>query len=121
MNDGRRGEKGDTGAPGMTAGARHSFIFLTVLIFLIAGAALIVGVREIGGLQAQIRAECKFDGDIGTFPVTINSATGKASLLGVAIVSDARVAWHGHGCTGQIPAAAPSFIRWARYYHLPFQ
>ena len=105
----------------MSSGAKRAFIFLTLLTLLLAAAGLITGVREISGLREAVTASCKFDADLGSAPISLNPATNKPSLLGVTIVSDARVAWHGLHCPGALTAADPSFIRWARYYRLPYK
>lgn len=105
----------------MTAGARRAVIYLFVLTLLLFGANLLYTTRLVGDSRTQQHAECKFDGDLGTAPVAVAPATGKPSLLGVTIVSDARVAWRQHGCPGTQPAADPSFVRWAKAYHLPYQ
>lgn len=70
-------------------------------------------------LNRQIHAECKFNTDLSGLPVTVNPATGKASLLGVEIISDVRQAWLAAGCPGRLPVPDPSFMRWAHYFHLP--
>ncbi len=106
---------------GMTAGARQAVVFLFVLAFVIGAANLLWTSRQTGSLRSAVMASCKFDADLGAAPVAVSPATGKASLLGVTIVSDARVAWRGLGCPGPLAPPAPSFIRWARYYHLPDQ
>lgn len=69
--------------------------------------------------SARIAASCHFWSDLGAAPVTVSPATGKPSLLGVTIVSDARVAWHGNGCAGILPPPKPSFVRWAKAFGLP--
>jgi hypothetical protein len=104
---------------GMTAGARRAVVFLFVLAFVIGGINLGVTFRQTGALRSALTASCKFDSDLGAAPVAVNPSTGKASVLGVTIISDARVAWRGLGCTGELGRPAPSFVRWARYYHLP--
>jgi hypothetical protein len=69
--------------------------------------------------SARIAASCHFWSDLGPAPVTVSPATGKPSLLGVRIISDSRVAWHGQDCGGVLPPPDPSFVRWAKYYRLP--
>src|SRR5258706_11780239 len=62
--------------------------------------------------RQQQLSHCKFDADIGGAPIAVNPATRKPSLLGVTIVSDARVAWHGLGCPGKLAPPSRSFARW---------
>lgn len=69
--------------------------------------------------RQEIRAQCRFDADLASAPVTVSPATGMASELGVKIISDGRVAWHQAGCPGMLAAPSRSFARWAKYYHLP--
>jgi len=72
-------------------------------------------------LQRAVTSSCRFNADLADLPVTVNPATGKAALLGVKIVADAREAWHGLGCPGALPPPSPSFRRWAAYYRLPYR
>jgi hypothetical protein len=116
---GERGEQGLPGMPGMTRGARRGFVYLSVLMLLLAAANLVFTSRQTGASDARARAQCRFDADLGGAPVAVVPKTGKPSQLGVTIVSDARVAWHQAGCTGQLPGPSPSFRQWAAYYHLP--
>lgn len=114
-----RGPKGDPGEPGMTRGARLGFVYLSVLMLLLGAANLLWTSRQTGAANAKTQAQCRFDADLGGAPVAVSPATGKPSLLGVSIVSDARVAWRQLGCAGHLPAPAPSFLHWAAYYRLP--
>ena len=117
-----RGPKGDTGAqgaPGMSRGARLGFVYLSVIMLLLTAANLLFTSIQVGNANARTRALCHFDADLGSAPVALNPKTGKAPLLGVSIVSDARVAWHQTGCTGHLDGPDPSFTRWATAYHLP--
>ena len=94
-------------------------VFLdTVMLLLIAGT-LIFSAREVAALKTAQLSACKAAADIGSAPVAINPATGKASLLGVSIVADYRQIWHGNGCTTpMLGPPAPSFVRWAKFYGL---
>ena len=114
-----RGPKGDRGEPGMSRGVRRAFTYLLVLTLVLAAANLLWTSRQVGAANAKAQAQCQFDADLGAAPVSTDPKTGKASLLGVSIVSDARVAWHQSGCAGQLPAPSPSFRQWAAYYRLP--
>jgi hypothetical protein len=69
-------------------------------------------------LEQQVKAECGFDQDLAGLPV-VNSMNGHPSQLLIKIISDARSAWFGHGCTGSLPAPSGAFIAGARYYGLP--
>ena len=127
----RKGEKGDKGEPGqgMTAGARHAFVTLAVIMFVLTAAVLITGVRQINAFntqETQIRAalhsQCaaeKSIGDLARLHVTVNPVTHKASKQLLGIISAHRVAWRGLGCTGRLDAASPSFMHWTHLYHLP--
>lgn len=63
----------------------------------------------------RARASCAFYRDLAPVPVT-TGPNGKASRLGVQIISDSRAAFVGQTCPGQLPPPSPSLIRWARYY-----
>jgi hypothetical protein len=115
---GPKGEQGDRGE-GMTRGARRAAAYLAVLLLVIGAASLLFTVREIGQLRAAVLSECAFAADLAGAPVSVAPATGKAAKLGVSIVADSRVQWRGLGCPGRLAPPAPSFVRWARYYHLP--
>lgn len=117
---GLKGDKGDTGAagPGMTSGARHAVIFLFVFALVLSAMNLLWTSMQVNNLRAQVLTECMFDADIGSAPVVV-AASGKPSLLGVRIISDSRMSWHGHHCPGRLAPAAPSFAHWAREFHLP--
>jgi len=103
----------------MTPIRQQALVFLLVLVLALNGAAIIVGARAFDHLRDATRTQCKFDSDLGGAPIAVNPATKKASVLGVSIVADARVAWRGLGCPGHLPPAAPSFVKWAKFYHLP--
>lgn len=92
---------------------------LTVIVVAFAVIAIGGVVRTTQRLTREVQSQCHFDADLAGLPVTVNPATGKASVLGVKIVSDSRVAWHQAGCPGRLAPASPSFSRWARFYHLP--
>lgn len=116
---GLKGAKGDKGEPGMTAATRRAFVVLTLIVFGLSAAALYIGVRQVNAFNTALHAQCRFDSDIGGAPITVNPATGKPSKLGVQIVTDARTAYEGLHCPGILPPAAPSLLKWARYYRLP--
>ncbi len=103
----------------MTRGARWAAIGLLLLTLIVGGANLLATYLQVHTVRGAVQAECRFNHDLGGVPITINPATKKASLLGVEIVADSRLAWRGLGCPGQLPAPSPSFVRWALYYHLP--
>ncbi len=75
--------------------------------------------RQQHSLARQQHSLCLQERDVGGLPVTVNPVTGRASLLGVSIVADARTAWRGLHCAGVLPPPDPSFTRWARFYKLP--
>src|SRR5258706_13312817 len=75
----------------------------------VGGAGAVFFARTVGDLRTAVRSHCKFDADLGGAPIMVNPATGKPSLLGVTIVSDARVEWHGLGCPGKPPPPPPPF------------
>ena len=115
---GDRGEQGRQG-PGLPRAVLLGFVYLSVLMLLLAGANLLFTSRQVSAADARARAQCGFDADIAGVPVTVSPATAKASLLSVKLVSDARVAWRQAGCTGLLAAPSPSFRQWAAYYRLP--
>jgi hypothetical protein len=100
----------------MTPGARRGLLYLVMLGVLVNAGAYWLSARSVAALRTQQHAQCKFYADLGSAPLA-----ARPSLLNVAVVSDARVAWHGMNCPGRIPAADPSFIRWARFYDLPYR
>lgn len=119
-----RAEKGDKGEPagageGMTHGARRAVLALFAAMAVLGAAALGLGARTADHLTRQVQSQCRFDGDLAGLPLSVNPATRKASIIGVKIVSDSRVAWHQAGCPGRLAPPSPSFTRWARFYHLP--
>jgi hypothetical protein len=114
-----RGEKGDKGEPGITSGARRGIAYLFIFIALIAAISLIYTTLTADHLHVELQSQCQFDADLGGVPVSLNPATGRASVLGVKIVSDSRVAWHQAGCPGRLAPPSPSVARWAKFYHLP--
>ena len=118
---GAKGERGEPGAqgPGMTDGARRAIAYLLVLMLLLDAAILVWTFRQTGAANARAQAQCSFDADLGGAPVATDPKTGKASLLGVTIISDARTAWHQARCSGQLAGPSPSFRQWAAYYRLP--
>lgn len=103
----------------MTAGARHAIAVLLVIGIVYAAATLFIGSATVNQLQDEVHAQCKFDRDLGSVPVTVSPATKTASKLGVTIVSDARQGWRGLACPGVLPPPKPSFVKWAKFYKLP--
>jgi hypothetical protein len=103
----------------MTQGALRAAVILLVVSAVFTGATLLVTARQIRTLHMEISSQCKFDSDLGAAPITVNPATHKASLLGVSIVADSRLAWRGLRCPGTLPPPDPSFVKWARYWKLP--
>lgn len=103
----------------MTRGARWAAIGLLILTLITGGANLLATYLEVSAVRGAVKAECHFNYDLGGVPITVNPATGKASVLGVKIVADSRAAWRGLGCPGRLPSPSPSFVKWALYYHLP--
>lgn len=93
--------------------------FLFAFALVLAAGNLLFTAREVNTVRDAVRAQCGFDYDLAGVPVAVNPATHKASVLGVKIVADSRLAWRGLGCTGTLPPPSPSFRRWAAYYHVP--
>jgi hypothetical protein len=118
---GPKGDRGEQGArgPGMSRKVLLGFVYLSVLMLLLAAANLLYTARQTSASDARARAQCRSNADLAGAPITVNPKTGKAALLLVKVVSDARVAWHQAGCPGPLPSPDPSFRRWAAYYHLP--
>jgi hypothetical protein len=102
----------------ISTGAARAAVFLFAVSLLIGALNFLWTSRVVNASNHRVQALCRFDADLGSAPV-VAPATGPPSLLGVSIVSDARVAWHQAGCSGRLAAPAPSFVKWARYYHLP--
>ena len=100
----------------MTSGARRAFAVLAVLMLALGAANLFFTSSEVGALRAAVLASCAFAGDLGSAPFP---ATGTVSKLGVSIVADSRAQWRALSCPGHLAPPQPSFVRWARYYHLP--
>jgi hypothetical protein len=103
----------------MTGGARRGLIYLLTLSLLFDAGEFYLFARSVNSLADQQHAQCRFYDDLGGAPVGVNSKTGQPSLLGVEIVSDARVAWRQLGCQGAQQAADPTFLQWAKHYNLP--
>lgn len=102
---------------------RRSRRVLTAVIGL-AGVALVGAIVYLTvsllAADARIAASCHAWADIGAAPLT-TGASGRASLLGTSIISDARQAWYGQACPGSLPPPQPSFVRWAKFYGLPYK
>jgi hypothetical protein len=112
--------------PGITRGSLYSVIVLFIAMIVLTGASYALESNTISRIQrntasidAKTRAWCQFGADLAGAPVAVNPATGKPSILGVKIISDSRMAWAALDCPGHLAAPAPSFVKWARYYHLP--
>lgn len=101
-----------------STGAARAVVFLFAVSLAIGGLNFFWTSREVNAANARAQAQCAFNADLGPVPVTVPK-TGKPSLLGVKIISDARVAWHLARCPGRLAPPAPSFVQWAGYYHLP--
>lgn len=97
----------------------RAFAWLLLITIGFAAVVILYTARTTHHLTREVQAQCRFDADLGGVPVSINPATHEASVLGVKIVSDSRVAWRLAGCPGTLPRATPSFLRWAKFYHLP--
>ena len=94
---------------------------LVALTLVVGGGNLWASWTEGQGVQHSSASACRFFADLAGLPVTVTPTTKKASLLGVQIVADSRLAWRGLGCPGTLAPPAPSFEQWARYYHLPYR
>lgn len=102
----------------MTHGAARAVVMLFALVMAVGGANLFFTASEVSHLRGAISASCAFAADVGSAPIA-SAAKVKPSRLGVSIVADSRMQWRRLGCPGQLAPPQPSFIRWARYYHLP--
>lgn len=105
----------------ITRGARRAAIGLLILTLLVGAGNLWASWNEERGTRHAAASSCRFFSDLAGVPVTVAPGTAKASILGVQIISDSRLAWHGLGCPGVLPPPAPSFVRWAQYYRLPYK
>jgi hypothetical protein len=103
----------------MTRGAARAFVALSAVTMFLALTGFLWTAAAVNAANARARAQCHFDAHLGGAPLTVNPKTGKAALLGVQIISDARVAFRQAGCEGRLPPADPSFLHWAAYYKLP--
>ena len=122
------------GLGGMTPGAGRGLLYIVILTVALYGGSYYQSTRAVDSvrhqqvkLAAALEAEhqrtlerCHQDADIGSAPIAVNPATGKASKLGVSIVADARTEWHGIGCPGHLAPPTRSFVHWAKAYKLPY-
>jgi hypothetical protein len=102
----------------MTPGARRAVVVLFALMLMIGGADLFFTASEVGKLRAAVLASCAFAADLAGAPI-VTSPPVRPSKLGVTIVADSRAQWRNLGCPGHLAPPAPSFVKWARFYHLP--
>jgi len=102
----------------MSDTSRRAVVALFILSLLIGGLNFFWTSRQVNEATVRARALCQFDADLGAAPLTVQPGA-KASRFGVLIISDARVAWHRAGCPGRLAPPAPSFVKWAAFYHLP--
>jgi hypothetical protein len=100
----------------MTHGARRAFAVLSVIVLMVGAASIFFTAGEAARLRAGVLASCAFAADLGGAPFP---ASAKVSKLGVSIVADSRAQWRHLGCPGHLAPPAPSFVKWARFYHLP--
>lgn len=103
----------------ITPGAKRAVITLFIFTIFLFVMNLLFTARLVHHAQSVSRAQCHFYSDLAGLPITISPSTKKASLLGVEIIADSRRSWIGLKCQGQLPQPSRSFIRWARYYHVP--
>ncbi len=100
----------------MTHGARRAVAVLAVLMLTLGAGDLFFTASEVKSLRAAVLASCAFAADLGGAPFP---AAPRPSKLGVTIVADSRAQWRHLGCPGKLAPPAPSFVTWARFYHLP--
>jgi hypothetical protein len=110
--------RGDWRTALLTAAARRAVVTLFTVCVLLAGTSMLFTGCQVRQLRQSVLSACLFAADIAGAPVVAGPA-GKPSKLAVSIVSDSRVQWRGLGCPGRLPPPAPSFAKWAKYYHLP--
>jgi hypothetical protein len=106
----------------MTTGAQHAFAFILVVMLLLVAGTLLFSARQVGALRDSVRTQCQFArdlGDVAASPVMVNPATHKASKVGIAIIADSRLVFHGLGCPGTLTKPGLSYLHWARYWKLP--
>lgn len=101
----------------ITPGAKRAVVILFVLSFTLAAVNSWFTASEVDRLRGTVLASCAFASDVGSAPVAAGPG-GKASELGVSIVADSRAQWRRLGCPGHLAPPEPSFVKWARYYHL---
>ena len=102
----------------ISPGAARAVVFLFVLSLAIGALNFAWTSRVVNAASGRVQALCQFDADLGTAPLTVPKGA-RASRFGVLIISDARTAWRRTGCPGRLGPPDPSFVKWARYYHLP--
>ena len=102
----------------ITPEVARAFLFLSVLTLLTGALNFYWTSRLAAANTARAHAQCAFDADLAPLPVTAPK-TGDPSVLGVKLISDARIAWRRAGCPGRLPPPDPSFVKWARHYRLP--
>lgn len=94
-----------------------SFLFQNAQVRKVKANAAQIAVQA-DALAKQLQADCGWYRDVSQLPVA-TPAMGNPSIVVPKLISDSRAAWHGHGCPGQVPPANPSYVKWARFYHLP--
>ena len=102
----------------ISRGAARAVVFLFVLSLVIGALNFAWTSRVVNAANGRVQALCRFDADLGTVPLTVPKGA-RAPRFGVLIISDARTAWRRTGCPGRLGPPDPSFVKWARYYHLP--
>jgi hypothetical protein len=103
----------DTAARRRNDSRKIGWILGVALTVLLAAAA-----ANLYLTLTRTAAACNFYQDLSGIPVAVSATTGKPSELSVGIVAHAREAFRGSGCAGILPPPAPSFVKWAPYYHL---
>lgn len=90
-------------------------VLLAVIIALVAAVGLL-GWQDWQQRQ-ELRASCGFFLPLTSLPVMAVPPAARPSKTGVTLIAGSRTAYAGEGC-GALPPAAPSLVRWARYYRI---
>ena len=110
-------ERLPAGPRGLSRLQGRAVVVLFLISALVGTGDLYWTAHEVNQVRDAVLASCAFADDVGSAPVAV-APGGKASELGVSIVADSRAQWRRLGCPGHLAPPQPSFVRWARYYHL---
>jgi hypothetical protein len=93
-------------------------VALALLSILVAAGFFIVG-KQLVAQNRELTAACSFYQDITGISVKPIPPLKRPSRLTVLLVTHARSAYIGLGCSPDISSPDPSLVFWARYYRIP--